>query len=61
MVKLTVLEFEKKEAPQYNEMYQEIKSLIHEKYSDFSMMEIIGILECMALEFKYKTMNVPDE
>lgn len=61
MAELTVLEFNKKEIPQYNDMYQEIKSLIKEKYSDFSMMEIIGILECLSLELKHKTMIFPDE
>lgn len=61
MVELTVLEFDKKEIPQYNDMYQEIKTLIKEKYSDFSIMEIIGILECMAMEFKHKAMIFPDE
>jgi len=61
MTNLTVIDFKKKEVPEYDVMYQEIKSLIIEKYGDFSVVEIIGILECMAMEFKHKAMIIPDE
>lgn len=61
MVKLTVLEFEKKEPVSYDVMYQDVKSLILEKYSDFSFIEIVGILECMAMEFKHMAIMKTDE
>lgn len=61
MSNLTVIDFVKKEDPEYNELYQDIKTIIAEKYGCFTMIEIVGILECMSLEFKHKAMIIPDE
>lgn len=60
MSKLTVLEFEKEKLPDYDIMYQELRTIICSKYGHFSFVEIVGILEALKLEFVHKSLIRPE-
>lgn len=61
MADLKVIKFEAKQQHQYDDMYQEIRTLILEKYCCFTAMEIVGILKCLNDEFVGIAMIRPED
>lgn len=61
MSDLRVIQFEKKEEKEYNDLYQELRQIVVKNLEDFSYVEIVGILECLKLEFVDRSVIKPEE
>lgn len=61
MSDLKVVQFNKIDEPTYDEFFQDVRSLVWEKYQHLSTVEVCGLLNCLLTFYTKRSMVFHDE